>query len=210
MKALNPYEPSGGVANSQVENRNRKSHFLAFVSTFIVLQIAISSYQFGFEYVVPKVTFLKLIRLAGLAIILWLPHPFVAMRSFKASRAGARLFGVVGASLLGCGFYAISWILDGLILPFPLAEYVGFLVIALSVLQSLAAVAILGNLWSKVVASKRNRATMKSDESTSEFPTSARPSWRWQPKIHFHLNSMVLEGFQRQCVPNCQNSAKVG
>jgi hypothetical protein len=149
MRALNPFEPSGGIAGSETDGVNTErrlglffaTHFLTFVSTFMTLAIAISCYRSGISLAL-IFSFGRLVRFAGLTVILWLPHSFVAMRSFPVSPEGARLCGVVGATVLAFGVYATEWILRNWL---PAFSYVGHLSLALSMLLSLAVVATLGH-----------------------------------------------------------------
>jgi hypothetical protein len=159
MTALNPYEPSGIVSDAQADCTIASKrvgsffiiHCLTFVTTFMVVGIAISCYRAGVGTVLRSP-----FRATpfGLAIILWLPHAFFALLSNKIRCAGARLSGVVAATFLVFGTYAMEWILRNWLTSFSLS---GFLFLALGLLISLAAVALLGHCQARSEATKRSR-----------------------------------------------------
>ena len=157
MMRLNPYEPSGTVSVPQVDGakaNKRVGSFiiiqcLSFVITFVVIAIAISCYEVGVGAVFFSA--FRTIRLAGMAILLWLPHALVALSSRQIRCAGASLSGVVGATGLLFGIYATEWVLRNWVT----SSLSGFLFLALGLLISLAAVAVLGHFLGRSESTKR-------------------------------------------------------
>ena len=154
---INPYEPSGTVSVPQFDGANANKRVgsfiiiqcLSFVITFVVIAIAISCYEAGVGTVLFSV--FRTIRLAGMAILLWLPHAFVALLSRQIRCAGASLSGVVAATGLLFGTYATEWILRNWVT----SSLSGFVFLALGLLISLAAVAVLGHFQGRSESTKR-------------------------------------------------------